>query len=157
MPRSEFFDRYPHFQQDPSAPINEEFKRLASIEGWNKKSIEWRIHRRECLEAEFEVHLGGIDLSRDLAVWHGLCQELGVSVAQLTSIKKCKTALRRVHVNLMDLIDARRAQQMPRLFPSEAKLAKYTRDHARYFPLAKAKEDSLKKILLKNIVSPRRR
>lgn len=66
-------------------------------------------------------------------------------------------ALRRVHVNLMDLIDARRAQQMPRLFPSEAKLAKYTRDHARYFPLAKAKEDSLKKILLKNIVSPRRR
>ena len=94
MPRSDFFDRYPHFQQDPSAAINEEFKRLASVEGWRKKSDEsdeWRIHRRECLEAEFEVHLGGIDLSRDLAVWHGLCQELGVSVALLTSIKKCKT------------------------------------------------------------------
>lgn len=66
-------------------------------------------------------------------------------------------ALRRVHVNLLDLIDARRAQQMPRLFPSEAKLAEYTRNHKRYFPLNEAKKDGLKKILLKNIVSPRRR
>ncbi|KAL8879252.1 MAG: hypothetical protein Q9192_008272, partial [Flavoplaca navasiana] len=60
-------------------------------------------------------------------------------------------ALKRTHVNLLDLIDALRAGQNPQLFGSASSLAEYTRQHKKYFPLETAKEDSLKKILLRDM------
>ncbi|KAL8851043.1 MAG: hypothetical protein Q9221_004033 [Calogaya cf. arnoldii] len=149
-----FFDKYPHFQQDPLAPINDEFERLAQIQGWRKKQTEWRIQRGECLQAEFEFHLGSIEVDGKLAAWRNLCLELGIGLNKLTSITECKKELRGVHVNLLDLIDARRAHEKPRLFRTASALANYTRNYKRYFPLDEAKEDSLKRILLRNILSP---
>ncbi|KAL8906657.1 MAG: hypothetical protein Q9171_006180 [Xanthocarpia ochracea] len=156
MPQSAFFDRYPHFQHNPVVPLSDEFERLAHFQRWRKGTTKWKIYRKECFDAEFELHLGSIENGK-LAGWQALCQELGIS-GNLPSITQCKKvkkadniALKRVHVNLCDLIDDRRAHRVPHTFRSARNLVEYTRAHKRYFPLEVAKEDSLKKILLKFI------
>ncbi|KAL8680113.1 MAG: hypothetical protein Q9224_006970, partial [Gallowayella concinna] len=89
MSRSTFFDQYPDFDHDPATPIEEEFQRLAELQGWRKKTTDWKINRGECLQAEFELHLGSIEVSGKLAAWQALCRELDIT-GDLSSITKCK-------------------------------------------------------------------
>ncbi|KAL8675078.1 MAG: hypothetical protein Q9168_000561 [Polycauliona sp. 1 TL-2023] len=151
MPQSTFFNRYPQFRQVHTNRIDVEFQRLALRQGWVKRTTEWKVRRGDCLQAEYELQLGHIQPNGDRRDWQALCQELGVSIHGDPSITQCKKALKRVHVNLLDLIDARRTSEVAQRFPSAGTLAQYTRDRKRYFPLGKAKEDSLKKILLREI------
>ena len=89
MDRSSFFIQYPDFQQDRTAPILDEYYRLAQRYGWSRTSGTWKIHRRECLQVEFEFHLGSIESGNKLSGWQGLCGELGLS-STLPSIIRCK-------------------------------------------------------------------
>ncbi|KAL9004549.1 MAG: hypothetical protein Q9188_002643 [Gyalolechia gomerana] len=150
MAQSTFFNQYPSFRQKQKAPILDEFYRLARKMGWERYTTHWKIQRRECLQAEFAFHFGSIEAGNKLAGWEGLCQELGVS-GRLGSITKCKKALKRVHVNILDFIDDRRAGVPTTTFPSAGALAVYTREHKRRFPLDDTEGDSLMKILLKRI------
>ena len=88
MPQSVFFDRYPHFQQIPVGPLGDEFERLALVQRWRKGTRKWKIYRKECFDAEFELHLGSIENGK-LAGWQALCQELGIN-GNLPSITQCK-------------------------------------------------------------------
>ncbi|KAI4093383.1 MAG: hypothetical protein LQ344_002971 [Seirophora lacunosa] len=150
MSRSSFFDQFPNFRQRHNAPILDEFRRLAQQQGWKRRTWQFNVNRRECLQAEYEYQFGSIEAGNKLAAWQGLCAELGLS-ANIPSIVKCKKALRRVHVNILDLIDDRRAGRQIETFDSAQALADYTNEHKRYFPLEDAKADSLIKILLKQI------
>ncbi|KAL8930763.1 MAG: hypothetical protein Q9208_000304 [Pyrenodesmia sp. 3 TL-2023] len=87
MSQSSFFALYPGFRQDPGAPLLDEFRRLASEQGW--EGTEWKIKRRECFLAEFELRLGSIEVGNKLAAWQGLCHELRLN-DNLPSIKRCK-------------------------------------------------------------------
>ncbi|KAL9010363.1 MAG: hypothetical protein Q9173_004700 [Seirophora scorigena] len=150
MSQSSFFDQFPNFRQRHDAPILDEFRRLAQRQGWKRRMWEFNVNRRECLQAEYEYHFGSIEAGNKLAGWQGLCAELGLS-GNIPSIVQCKKALKRVHVNILDFIDDRRAGRQIETFASAQALADYTNEHKRYFPLEDAKADSLIKILLKQI------
>ncbi|KAL8808496.1 MAG: hypothetical protein Q9182_000047 [Xanthomendoza sp. 2 TL-2023] len=148
MAQSVFFDQYPNFRQRHTAPILNEFRRLAQTQGWRKVDDAWKINRQACLQAEFEFHFGSIETENKLAGWQNLCQELGVD-GDTSSIAKCKKALRQVHVNILDFIDDRRAHRQVQLYHSAGELARYTRDHKRFFPLGDTEGAKLIKILLR--------
>ncbi|KAL8749954.1 MAG: hypothetical protein Q9184_006604 [Pyrenodesmia sp. 2 TL-2023] len=152
MSQSSFFDRYPSFHQDHRAPILDEFRRLANQQCWFKKQHvwKWEKHRKECLREEFMFHFGSIEAGNKLAGWQGLCQELGVT-GNISSIAKCKKALKRVHVNILDFIDDRRAGNNVETYRSAKALADHTKAHGRYFPKDSTTGESLMKILLKQI------
>ena len=56
-----------------------------------------------------------------------------------------------VHVNLLDLIDAKRTGRRVRVFYSAMALAKYTQSRGRWFPKEAAKEDGFVKVLLRRV------
>ncbi|KAL8715982.1 MAG: hypothetical protein Q9220_000649 [cf. Caloplaca sp. 1 TL-2023] len=152
MVQSTFFDQYPEFHQYIHRPILDEYRRLARQKDWGKKdSRAFRIHRGECLQAEFELHFGSIETNGKLAGWQMLCQELGLR-GDMRSVTQCKKALKKIHVNILDMIDARRAGAQVARFPSQRALAQYTSDHRRYFPLSDAKGENLIKILLRQVI-----
>ena len=93
MTQSAFFNRYPRFQQNIGAPIDHEFGRLARQQHWPKYSTNWKVNRGECLQAEFEVHLGRIEMSGKLAAWQYLCQVIGIG-GNMRSITMCKKVTR---------------------------------------------------------------
>jgi hypothetical protein len=91
--------QFSNFQSDPTAPLLENFKRLAIQEGWKKKSKTYKEERRvflaEGVEARF-LDKFGVNVS-SLQAWQSLCQTIGVPeskeggyVPQLTSIKACQ-------------------------------------------------------------------
>lgn len=89
MAQPAFFDQYPDFDYDHVSPIEEEFERLADMQGWTKGSREWEIKRNECLLAEFTLQFGSIVINGELQAWQDLCQELGIR-GNLPSKTKCK-------------------------------------------------------------------
>jgi hypothetical protein len=61
-------------------------------------------------------------------------------------------ALRTVHVNIHDLLDAVKQGRRPRRFPNAAQLADYTFNTNKFFPRMKVKEMGPLKALLRNIL-----
>lgn len=59
-------------------------------------------------------------------------------------------ALKKTHVNLVDLIDCRRAGTAVRRFPTFSALRNYTVNTDRVFPKEVAKEDGFLKALLRS-------
>jgi hypothetical protein len=88
-----------NFQSDPTAPLLENFRRLAIQEGWKKKSKTYKEQRRVFLAEAVEVGFlstFGVNVS-SLQAWQSLCKTIGVPEAKegdvlpLTSISACKT------------------------------------------------------------------
>jgi len=144
---------FPNFQSDPTAPLVENFRRLAIQEGWKKKSKTYKENKRvflaEAVEAGF-LSTFGVNVS-SLQAWQSLCETIGVPEAKegedlplLTSISACKKALKGVYVNLVDLVDAAMAGNViPKKFSSQKELAKYIRKTGKFFPKSRAKRNPL--------------
>jgi hypothetical protein len=87
------------FQTDPTAPLLENFKRLAIQEGWKKKSKTYKAKRSAYLAEAVEdgfLSKFGVNIS-SLQAWQSLCQTIGVPESidgedppQLTSISACQ-------------------------------------------------------------------
>ncbi|KAL8797659.1 MAG: hypothetical protein Q9195_000011 [Heterodermia aff. obscurata] len=150
---STYFAGYPGFIADPNAELLVEFARLATARNWKEGSKRYKKERRACLLSEYDQHIGILDHPEKLQQLQALCSELRVQTTP-DSMRQCKLALAKVHVNLIDLIDSRRrTTNVPvRIFPNSRALADYTNDTKKYFPLEAAKRDSLKKILLRHII-----
>jgi hypothetical protein len=88
MAKGDFFSGFAGFVHDDTAPISQEFERLALEQGWVAKSRPYRAFREECLRTEFEGHFGSN--AHDLANWQALCAELGADEipASKTQAKK---------------------------------------------------------------------
>lgn len=82
-----FFERFPGFRPNPSAPVSDEFSRLASHMNWNTKSKKYREMWLKCIYLEFHRHYG--NESSLLEPWQRLCRELQIEAFQ--SISQCKT------------------------------------------------------------------
>lgn len=163
-----YFDNFPKFKHNPTAPIAQEFGRLASEQGWKKKNRDKLFHeeRALCYAMEFALHFN--DDSK-LANWQALCSEVGIEPER--SITKCKKvsprrknqlhsagnsfikALSKVYVNLVDLIDLRRSGEpgTVRKFNTFKQLKNYT-CKGKVFPKKAAKEDGYINVLLKHIL-----
>jgi len=84
-----FFDQFLGFVPDPSAPVEDEYARLAHYMRWKPKSKIWKTNRDRCFNSEFVTHYGN-DAGR-LQNWQSLCQEVRVK-RTTESITQCKKA-----------------------------------------------------------------
>ncbi|KAJ5950406.1 uncharacterized protein N7479_008819 [Penicillium vulpinum] len=148
MENSDYFLRFPTFKRAPSVSANVEFARLANQMNWKKDSKVYKQERAKFLVAEFNVHYGA-DPTK-LENWQALCIELDIS-EPIESITKCRKALAKVHVNLVDLVDARRTGKKVKHFSSATALRTYTRATEKIFPKSAAKADGFLKALLRAI------
>ncbi|KAI9676361.1 MAG: hypothetical protein M1817_000518 [Caeruleum heppii] len=145
---SGYFDRFPTFDADPEGPLLDQFAALAIARNWKPGTKKYHKNRQACLEQESA--LAFTEDATKLQTWQALCEEVGIKSVP-DSIKKCKKALRTVHVNIVDLIDSRRAGTSVRRFKSRAALIEYTRETNKIYPRALAKADGFLKALLREI------
>ncbi|KAI0823873.1 hypothetical protein BC628DRAFT_1420612 [Trametes gibbosa] len=137
------------FQRDPTAPLADEYRRFALARGWGKKSARYKKERVNFYGAavlQDFTRFWGDNASR-LDAWQELCHFLGVHECP-ASITQCKKALKHIHVNLVDLVDARRRNIKPKIFTSRSELASYIVETRKIFPKAKAKANPLLKQFL---------
>ncbi|KAI9800741.1 MAG: hypothetical protein M1833_003157 [Piccolia ochrophora] len=166
LPPGPFFASY-RSHPSPSTDLLTAFNTLAITQNWKRGSPRYRERLARCLITEFNATYG-VDTA-NLARWQRLCRELGV-VNLPGSITQCKNVLRTFHVNLIDLLDARRTAAAAaaaaagvsstrsevavrvRTFPNRFALAEYTRRTRRFCPRVVAKEEGFLKVLLREIM-----
>lgn len=171
---SPFFAQFPDFTPDPKASLTDDFHRLAAQRGWKHTSKRWRKMWSQCVSFEYDYLIGSTLAS--LESWRLLCVEVGLG-ADYPSITKCKAvcsvpfrpspclsmygngkvdddygggqALSKVSVNIIDLLDSRRAGTQVRTFKSRRQLAEYSKEHDKIFNRNVAKQDKLLRVLLR--------
>ncbi|RDW76552.1 uncharacterized protein DSM5745_06544 [Aspergillus mulundensis] len=143
---ADFFSRFPGFTPNPSASIIDEFERLARHRGWSHNSRRRKHHSEwiDFAEAEFDRCFGA---ETKLESYQNLCQILIPDEPAPPSITQCRKALKRVYVNLIDLIDAvRMGTEVPR-FRNIKALRANIKETERVFPRMAAKKGVLKELL----------
>ncbi|TVY86631.1 hypothetical protein LAWI1_G006506, partial [Lachnellula willkommii] len=95
----------------------------------------------------FDRYFGSPD---NLENWQRLCHDVGVE-DDLSSITKCREALKGIWINIYDFLDAVKKDEQPRRFPSQRALARYTIRTWRIYPKKKAKEGGPVRALLAHI------
>ncbi|KAN0086315.1 hypothetical protein V8E54_000003 [Elaphomyces granulatus] len=94
-----FFRSFPKFDYDPSLPPATSYANLREHEGWRRGSAAsndaWSGYQ-DALE-----RYGAED---DLTAWHALCRAISVEPLPQTC-EQCEEAVRRTHVNIVDLIE----------------------------------------------------
>ncbi|KAJ7588379.1 hypothetical protein C8J56DRAFT_860954 [Mycena floridula] len=132
---------------EPERTILYNFRRLALIRKWGKKSKEYKRQKRDFLanavEEMFSTSFG--DRKGNLDAWCKLCKTVGVSTDLLLgNIKAYKEALHGKFVNLIDLVQAASADQvMEKTFPTSKELAEYIHLTGKFYPLDRAKKNPL--------------
>ncbi|KAI0648427.1 hypothetical protein C8Q79DRAFT_1008753 [Trametes meyenii] len=148
------------FTRDESASLVAEFRRLAIMSGWKRKTKTYKQERRKRLAEwateDFEDTFGV--LANNLQGWQRLCRHLGLDEPEhyLGSITDCKKALKPVFVNIIDLIDSVKMETRPKIFNSADALARYIDNTGKAYPREKAKTSPLLSNFLIE-VGPRRR
>ncbi|KAI0668366.1 hypothetical protein C8Q78DRAFT_1081241 [Trametes maxima] len=148
------------FARDGSVSLVAEFRRLAIMSGWKRKTKTYKTERRKRLAEwateDFENTFG--ILANNLQGWQRLCRHLGVGEPEhnLGSVTDCKRALKPIFVNIIDLIDSVKMSTRPKIFNSAETLAKYIDNTGKAYPREKAKTSPLLSNFLIE-VGPRRR
>ncbi|TRM63678.1 hypothetical protein BD626DRAFT_495051 [Schizophyllum amplum] len=104
---------------------------------------EQRKFVKDTINKEFLQKFGKDEDS--LRAWQGLCSAIGISrVDKLKSVSECRKALKGVHVNIVDLVDAANAKTtICETFARKKLLAEYTAETDKIYPLKAAKENPL--------------
>ncbi|KAJ7115263.1 hypothetical protein C8R44DRAFT_709707 [Mycena epipterygia] len=143
---STYWNSYPNFLHNPTAPLQQEFKLLAAQHGWTVGGSQYKKEWERCGRDEFS-HYFGVDESQ-LSGWQAMCVLVGSDPVP-DSITQCKKVLRNeVWVNIFDLLDAKRTGQPVRRHPSAAALRKYIRKTGKIFPKRAAKANRFLNVLL---------
>ncbi|KAJ5921920.1 hypothetical protein N7516_009623 [Penicillium verrucosum] len=140
--------RHSDFGVQTKTPAIDEFNHLSREMNWKRGSRKYRSELSKFLESEFAIHFG-TDATK-LENWQALCLELKIQNS-IQSIKQCRKALAKVHVNLVDLVDSRRTGKEVKHFASQNALRKYTIETGKIFPKSAAKKDGFLKALLREI------
>jgi hypothetical protein len=169
------FDGYSGVNVDPTTSLIAKFNSLALQNNWKKTSSKYQKQRANFVRNEFEV-LFGSDLDGP-GGWQALCEAVGIEDVP-SSITQCKKVrppskkglfsrftnsnltsllftqlLKKVDVNIYDLIDAARSGAAARTFTDARQLAKYTKETGKVFPKAYAKQNKLLKFMLRRIIN----
>ncbi|KAJ7232433.1 hypothetical protein B0H12DRAFT_1028383 [Mycena haematopus] len=146
---STYWNAHPTFVHNPTAPLHQEFKRLAEQCGWSRKGTQYKREWERCGREEFSHHFGRDD--NRLAGWQAMCATAGVKEAP-ESIKQCKQVLHAsVWINIFDLLDAKRTGKPVKKHASLKALREYTKRTNKIFPKKAAKENQFLKVLLREI------
>ncbi|PWY94549.1 hypothetical protein BO94DRAFT_563167 [Aspergillus sclerotioniger CBS 115572] len=138
---------FPTFHPNPSAPTKDEFTRLAQHMHWTPNSKKYQREWAAFTGNEFHHHFG---TQSKLENWQALCKELNLD-GPIASMTQCRKALAKVHVNLVDLIDSRRAGTPVHKFQNVRALRRYTRESGKVFPKEAAKREGGLRGLLRGI------
>lgn len=164
---------YPTYPYDPAASFMDEFNKLNTFFGWPRHPAECserdlaRNRMRDAMVKQFN-NVYGTDVD-DLVAWQNLCRALEVDPIP-SKMRKCRTvrvpsecahscglrlttglqAVMSTHVNICDLVDAPLLGK-PKLFPTEAALAEYSKGTGKIFPRSNIYAGSLLRFLLRRI------
>jgi hypothetical protein len=133
-PLDRFFSSFPTFSYDSSLPPATSYANLQAHEGWRRNPAgsqeAWNGYQ-DALNREFQMWYGAED---DLTAWHTLCRAIGIVPAP-ASCEECVKAVRKTHVNIVDLIDWNRSgdNERVRVFRNVADLREYTKDTGKVF------------------------
>ncbi|KAG2164808.1 hypothetical protein VTO58DRAFT_107801 [Aureobasidium pullulans] len=141
-----YFDRFPSFIHNSRCSVRDEFNRLAKTQKWDDEEKERQ--RAKCYNEELDSHFAKLNITSKLERLQHLCVELDVE--PLDTICQCKKALKKIHVNLVDLMNARRTKKKVRQFATCKQLVKYTLESNKVYPKKDAKSDVVQ-VLLKHI------
>ncbi|KAK4540774.1 hypothetical protein LTR36_008851 [Oleoguttula mirabilis] len=82
----------------------------------------------------------------NLSMWRKLCEHVGISPED--SVSECTKALKKIFINIFDLVEARKEDSIAHVFPTKDELRDYSWEHDKIFPLKKAKKNPILKMLL---------
>ncbi|KAJ5183896.1 hypothetical protein N7492_001512 [Penicillium capsulatum] len=148
MSRAWFFDQFPDFDHDPQGRVSEEFKRLAAHGKWKPQGKTWKRQWNLCVGDNWD-HLIG-HRSNYLETWQAMCYKLELS-GDFSSITKCRKALSRVYVNIVDVIECWVTNETPRKFHNSHKLMEYSKREEKIVNRNIAKQDRVLRVLLKKL------
>ncbi|CAI7608611.1 unnamed protein product [Penicillium bialowiezense] len=134
---------------DPGLPISLAFGLVSQAKGWKVGSRRWRKAWKTCMSLEYDRLIGSRGSS--LETWQELCAKVGITKV-LPSITKCKKALVKVHVNIVDLLDHWDTPIIPKRFKNRFELAEYAKETHKFFSRDIAKQDKVLKVLLRKLV-----
>jgi hypothetical protein len=150
-PIAEFFAQYPNFAFHPGRDWRQidAFNSLAEQQEWHgtERENKWEEFRNcwtNVVEHEFT--------ECRIEHYQNLCRDLGLEPVP-DSIRMCKRELKRVHVNIVDLMQYRRDRRegrnpaRPQLFATAQELEDYTRRERKYYPLQNARAEMLRVLL----------
>ncbi|THX40042.1 hypothetical protein D6D10_03805 [Aureobasidium pullulans] len=146
-----YFDRFPAFTQYPRRSIRDEFDRLAKTQHWQPE--ETKHQRATCYNEELEGHYASLHIHDKHERLKHLSVEL--EIEPLDTFIECKKALRKLHVNLVDLMDARRMDKKVHQFNSLKELSIYSKKTKKIYPQDEAEGDVVE-VLLRHIDNPSR-
>ncbi|THZ82333.1 hypothetical protein D6C84_05874 [Aureobasidium pullulans] len=146
-----YFDRFPAFTQYPRRSIRDEFDRLAKTQNWQPE--ETKHQRATCYNEELEGHYASLHIHDKHERLKHLSVEL--EIEPLDTFIECKKALRKLHVNLVDLMDARRMDKKVHQFNSLKELSIYSKKTKKIYPQDEAEGDVVE-VLLRHIDNPSR-
>ncbi|KAF8490458.1 hypothetical protein F5888DRAFT_1741471 [Russula emetica] len=132
QPLKRFFSRYSKFQYQPQNSPTVEFNRL-------------------CEEYRNSTCYMGSD-EKNINNWYKLCHVLRIDPVPNT-LKECRAAVSRKHVNLVDLVQGSR-ENIP-IFESEIELSEYTKENKKFFPKEDAADGGVLRALRRQIWAPR--
>lgn len=120
-----YFDQFPDFKPNATACFDDEFGRFASSQGIVSGSQEYRRERTKAIRDELKYHYssqpnhvagtpqtipelrkGDLTEEEKLDIYQNMCREIGVEPQE--GIPECRRELKKVLVNIVDYIDARR-------------------------------------------------
>ncbi|KAL1947195.1 hypothetical protein VTO73DRAFT_14156 [Trametes versicolor] len=137
----------PPFTRDISVSLVAEFRRLAILAGWKRKTKRYRKKRvayfRLWAAEDFAREFGKND--RSLRSWQKLCRLLDVGGGRtLGSTSECLKAISGISVNIIDLVDACKPEgEKPKTFKERKELSEYIRKTGKIFPIEHARRNRL--------------
>ncbi|TEB19285.1 hypothetical protein FA13DRAFT_1744575 [Coprinellus micaceus] len=151
-PMAAFFALYPSFNYNPRTHPAAEFRRLCRYMDWEMDDNEQKSAWFEFQNAVARLFNGvyGTDAT-SLQAWQHLCRRVRIDPPP-DVLEEAREAVFNTHVNLMDLAEVElHPGREVRLWPTEARLAKYTRDTGRIVSSSSPMAGGLLKALLRYI------
>ncbi|KAH0348489.1 hypothetical protein KCU81_g3269, partial [Aureobasidium melanogenum] len=146
-----YFERFPHFDHQPRQSIRIEFTRLAKTHKWD--SEETKRERVNCYNEELEGHFHRLSITDQLGSLKHLCSELDVKPRN--TVDGCRKILRYTHVNLVDLMDARRDENTKvKKFKTYKELRDYSHKTKKFYPLDETKGETIE-VPLRKLKTPK--
>ncbi|KAF3491171.1 uncharacterized protein GIQ15_00688 [Arthroderma uncinatum] len=152
MPHSTYFEAHdPGFIHNDKNPLRVEFGRVANRRGWTKAKGNYQRQWKTCLIAELAYHVDNIvDGTGDkLENMQMLCREYCNEAPP--SITACEKKLRKVHINLLDWIDAQRREATPHIFRTHNALKEYTQSTKKFIPKSVLKSVPVMKVFMRGL------
>lgn len=138
----------------PTQSVAYHLTKLLDARPWTEEQKdEIKTHYKNVLTDQFNLIYGTDNDS--LKSWQGLCTILDVRPMP-EDVRTCRSRVKSLHINLVDLIDAHRTKKTIQKFPTEVELSKYTLGSGKFFPLMEARAGGLLKYLLRQILVPRK-